>query len=180
MRYRRAKIEGATYFFTVNLADRSSKLLVERVGDLREVVRDVHRNHPFKIVAWCVLPEHLHAVWELPKGDADYSMRWGLIKASFSRCVPKEERIRSSRLRKGERGIWQRRFWEHLIRDERDLERKVNYTHFNPVKHGYVERVQDWPWSSFHRYVRRGWLPLDWGCADDFRGGFGEAKIAVT
>jgi len=101
-------------------------------------------------------------------------MRWRLIKANFSRCIPKDEYIRESRRRKGERVIRQRRFGEHVIRDERDLERKVNYTHYNPVKHGYVKRVRDWPYSSFHWYVCRGWLPLDWGCTDDFEGDFAE------
>jgi putative transposase len=136
MRYRRAIIEGGTYFFTVNIADRSRRLLVERVADLREVVRTVRQRHPFEILAWCVLPEHLHAVWTLPPGDADYAMRWGLIKAGFSRCIPQGERIRHSRSTKGERGIWQRRYWEHVIRDDHDLARHIAYTHFNPVKHG--------------------------------------------
>lgn len=162
MRYRRALIFGASYFFTVNLADRSARLLVERIADLREVVRDVRRAHPFEIVAWVVLPDHLHAVWTLPDGDADYATRWGLIKAGFSRRIPKGERIRASRVRKGERGIWQRRFWEHLIRDEQDYVAHVDYIHINPLKHGLVTRVRDWPLSSFHRYVQRGTLPIDW------------------
>ena len=110
MRYRRALLEGATYFFTVNLAERSNRLLVDRVDDLREVVRDVLRAHPFEIVAWVVLSDHLHAVWRLPQNDADYPMRWGLIKSNFSRKIPKGERICTSRKKKGERGLWQRRF----------------------------------------------------------------------
>ena len=174
MRYRRAIIAGATYFFTVNLADRSRRLLVEQVADLREVVRQVRAAHPFNILTWCVLPEHLHAVWTLPPGDADDSLRWGLIKAGFSRRVPPGERIRNSRLAKGERGIWQRRFWEHLISDDLDLERHVDYTHFNPVKHGYAQAVRDWPWSSFHAYVRKGWLSENWGYAGVHEGDFGE------
>ena len=174
MRYRRADVPGATYFFTVNLADRSSRLLTERVADLREVVRKVQQAHPLRIVAWCVPPEHLHAVWELPEGDADFSMCWGLIKVDFSRGIPPGERIRDSRKHKGERGIWQRRFWEHLVRDEADLQRTVDYTHYNPVKHGYVWRVCDWPYSSFHWYVRKGWLPVDWAVGDAFDGDFGE------
>ena len=174
MYYRRAKLPGAIYFFTVNLADRSSRLLVDRVDDLREKARGVHRAHPFTIVAWCLLPEHIHTVWEMPADDADYSTRLGLIKGDFSRCIPKGERISQSRVRNGERGIWQRRFWEHTIRDEIDLERKVNYTHFNPVKHGYVQHVRDWPYSSFHWYVRRGWLPVDWAGEDDCEGDYGE------
>mgnify|MGYP006289914027 FL=1 len=176
MRYRRVLIAGASFFFTVNLADRSARLLVERIADLREVVGDVRRAHPFEIVAWVVLPDHLHAVWTLPDGDADYARRWGLIKAGFSRRIPKAERIRSSRARKGERGIWQRRFWEHLIRDDRDLARHVDYIHYNPVKHGFVDRAFDWPYSTFHRDLRRGNVTEDWGVRDDDGGDFGEAS----
>ncbi len=156
MRYRRAQVEGATYFFTVNLADRSSRLLVDRVETLRESVRQVRKAHPFEIVAWVVMPNHLHTVWRLPDGDADYSTRWALIKAGFSRAVPKNEDIGESRRSKGERGVWQRRFWEHMIRDDVDLVRHVEYTHYNPVKHGCVERAIDWPYSSLRWYVRRG------------------------
>ena len=174
MRYRRALIKGATYFFTVNLADRSSHLLVDRVDDLREAVRVVRITHPFEIVAWVVLPDHLHAVWRLPRDDADYPMRWGLIKASFSRRIPKGEGVRDSRQKKGERGIWQRRFWEHMIRDDADLQRHVDYTHYNPVKHGYARRAIDWEFSSFHRYLHLGWVTADWGCVDDLEGEFGE------
>jgi putative transposase len=107
MRSRRARIDGATYFFTVNLAERSGRLLVDRIDDLREVVRRVRQEHPFEILAWVAMPDHLHAVWRLPEGDADYSMRWALIKAGFSRRIPAGERIRASRERKSERGIWQ-------------------------------------------------------------------------
>ncbi len=112
-----------------------------------------------------VLPDHLHAIWALPPGDADYPLRWALIKSTFSRSLPKTEFIRDSRLAKRERGIWQRRYWEHQIRDEADLQAHVDYLHFNPVKHGYVRCVADWPFSSFHRYVRQGLLPADWAGA---------------
>ncbi|WP_295445987.1 transposase [uncultured Thiodictyon sp.] len=176
MRYRRALLEGATYFFTVNLADRSSRLLVDRVADLREAVRRVRLDHPFDIIAWVVMPDHVHAVWRLPDTDADYSTRWALIKANFSRTIPKAERIGESRQGKGERGIWQRRFWEHVIRDETDLQRHVDYTHYNPVKHGYVQRAVDWPFSSFQWYLRRGWVSADWGCAGDDNSDFGERR----
>jgi len=176
MRYRRALIPGASYFFTVNLADRSSRLLVDRITDVRAVVRDVRRAHPFTIVAWVVLPDHLHAVWTMPDNDADYATRWGLIKAGFSRRIPKDERIRASRARKGERGIWQRRFWEHLIRDDRDLAQHVDYIHHNPVKHGYVDRAVDWPYSTFHRDLWRGHVTEAWGVREDAVGDFGEAE----
>ncbi|WP_018971816.1 REP-associated tyrosine transposase [Rudaea cellulosilytica] len=162
MRYRRANVYGGTYFFTVNLADRSSRLLVDRIDDLRASVRLVKQRHPFEIVAWIVLPEHLHAIWTLPQDDADYSTRWALIKAGFSRRIERSEVISPSRRAKGERGLWQRRFWEHQIRDGIDLQRHVDYVHFNPVKHGHALRAADWRYSSIHRYVRLGDLPGDW------------------
>jgi len=174
MRYRRALIGGASYFFTVNLADRYSGLLVERVNDLRDVVREVRAQHPFEIIAWVVMPNHLHAIWRLPDGDSDFSMRWGLIEGNFSRRVPTIESISASRKSKGERGLWQKRFWEHLIRDDNDLQRHVDYIHYNPVKHGFVRRAVDWEYSSIHRAIRLGWMTPDWGCADDIGVGFGE------
>ena len=176
MRYRRVLIGGATYFFTVNLADRRSRLLVEHIADLRQAVGDVRLAHPFEIIAWVVLPEHMHAVWSLPPEDSDYSMRWNQIKGGFSRRIPAGERVSNSRRIKRERGIWQRRFWEHLIRDEDDLARHVDYAHYNPVKHGYVSRAIDWPFSSFHRFVEREWLTADWGCSDELDGDYGERR----
>ena len=141
MRYRRAKIYGGTYFFTVNLAERGRTLLVDHIEHLRNAVRLVTSRHPFVIDAIVILPDHIHALWTLPEGDADYSTRWALIKAGFSRGLERGELIRRSRLRKGDRGIWQRRFWEHAIRDDRDFERHLDYIHYNPVKHGFVERA---------------------------------------
>jgi putative transposase len=143
MRYRRANIAGATYFFTVNLADRKSRLLVEQIDLLRNVIRQVRQSHSFTIVAMVILPDHLHAIWQLPPGDADYPLRWSLIKAAFSRAIPKTEMIGRSRAVKPERGVWQRRYWEHQIRDENDLAKHVDYIHINPVKHGYVEHAAD-------------------------------------
>ena len=167
------------YFFTVNLADRSRRLLVERVDLLRDSVRQVRSAHPFTIVAWVVLPDHLHAVWMLPPDDADFSTRWMLIKAGFSRRVEGGESIRESRRIKGERGIWQRRFWEHQIRDDDDLQRHVDYVHINPVKHGHANRASDWPYSSIHRYIRAGEMAVDWSAAPDVvvadGGRFGES-----
>ena len=169
MRYRRADIAGGTYFFTVNLADRSSRLLVSHIDVLRSAVRVVRQRHPFEIVAWVVLPEHMHAIWTLPENDADFAGRWSLIKSGFSRAVARmeTENVSASRSRKRERGIWQRRFWEHLIRDEVDLQRHIDYVHINPVKHGHVTRASAWPYSSIHRYVERGWLSADWACEPD-------------
>ena len=167
MRYRRANAAGGTYFFTVNLADRSSRLLVERIEVLRQAVRTVKHRHAFDIVAWVVLPDHMHAVWTLPPDDAAFSTRWLLIKAGFSRAIAGGETICSSRLNKGERGIWQRRFWEHQIRDEDDLARHVDYVHINPVKHGHVAMAGEWPYSSIHRYMREGVITADWACDPD-------------
>jgi len=166
MRYRRANTPGRTYFFTVNLADRSSRLLVDRIDDLRTNVRLVKQRHPFEIRAWVVLPDHLHAIWTLPADDADFSTRWALIKAGFSRRIEHGEPIRASRRAKGERGLWQRRFWEHQIRDKADMQRHVDYVHFNPVKHGHAARAVDWPFSSLHRWIRSGDLPDDWAAVD--------------
>ena len=160
--YRRMWVPGGTYFFTVNLADRSRLLLLERIDALRTSVHEVRRDHPFQTVAWVVLPEHLHAIWTLPGNDRDFATRWMLIKQKFSRLMPTGEHVSVSRVRKTERGIWQRRYWEHLIRDERDLHNHIDYIHINPVKHSLVTRVADWPHSSFHRFVREGVLPADW------------------
>jgi len=163
--YRRAKIQGATYFFTVNCAERhGNHLLVDSIDLLRQIFRKVKSEDPFEIDAMVVLPEHLHCIWTLPPGDADYQTHWALIKAGFSRAIPVGERRSMSRIKRGERGIWQRRYWEHLIRDDQDFERHVDYIHWNPVKHGWVRRVGDWPHSSFHAYVRRGIYPVNWAC----------------
>jgi putative transposase len=165
--YRRYRLVGGTYFFTVNLADRNRTLLVDHIDTLREAFKDVKEAHPFEIDAIVIMPEHLHTIWTLPDGDHDFSQRWRQIKSAFSREIEKDEPISKSRLRKQERGIWQRRFWEHAIRDGEDFRRHVDYIHFNPVKHGYVQKVADWPHSSFHRYVRSGILPEDWAGGDD-------------
>ncbi|MGX9429339.1 MULTISPECIES: REP-associated tyrosine transposase [Bradyrhizobium] len=170
--YRRAK--SSTFFFTVVLADRSSNLLVSEIDRLRRIYRMVCERRPFETVAICILPDHIHTVWTLPEQDADFSARWSLIKSGFSRGVENEPRS-PSKIVKREKGIWQRRFWEHAIRDDTDLERHVDYIHFNPVKHGHVTRVADWPHSSFHRYVERGLLDADWGGdMKQIRGSFGE------
>ena len=169
MRYRRATTSGACWFFTVNLADRKQDLLVRHIDLLREVLRHVKQQHPFEIIAMVVMPDHLHAIWQLPPGDSNYPMRWSLIKAGFSRSLAKTERIRESRLRKRERGIWQRRYWEHLIRDDKDLQAHVDYIHFNPVKHGYCAKPVDWSYSSIHRYITAGWITPDWAIDSDSR-----------
>lgn len=161
--YRRYRVPGGTYFFTVNLLERRLDLLVRHIDDLRDAVRATKRDRPFHIDAWVVLPDHMHAVWTLPPGDDDFSNRWKSIKIRFVQKLPRTERRSKVRSAKGERGIWQRRFWEHVIRDDRDYENHMDYLHFNPVKHGYVNFVKDWPHSTFHRYVRKGIYDENWG-----------------
>jgi putative transposase len=160
--YRRNFLAGGSFFFTVNLADRRQRLLTKHIVLLRRAFKDVRHRHPFAIDAIVVLPDHLHAIWTLPESDGNFAVRWQLIKSAFSRGLPRGEPVSASRAEKQERGIWQRRYWEHTLRDEADFARHVDYIHFNPVKHGYVSRVRDWPHSTFHRMVRLGLYPLDW------------------
>jgi putative transposase len=169
--YTRLWIPGGVYFFTLTLDRRiNNTLLIDRIGDLRRAVVATKLSHPFEIEAITILPEHLHSIWRLPADDHDFATRWRLIKSRFSRSIAATEAISRSRIRKGERQIWQRRYWEHAIRDQRDFDKHVDYIHFNPVKHGHVSKVRDWPYSSFHRYVRDGVYPSDWAsprCSDD-------------
>lgn len=164
MDYRRAWHKGGTYFFTVNCLQRKNNdLLVRNIDLLREVIAKVKKIHPFMIHAWVVLPEHMHCVIELPGDDADFKTRWMLIKMLFSRAIPKNERRSDTRIQRRERGIWQRRYWEHLIKNEADYQAHVDYVHINPVKHGLVIHVKDWPYSTFHKLVEQGIYPEDWG-----------------
>jgi len=160
--YRRNRVPGGTYFFTVNLYDRRSQLLTANIDLLRDAIREVRAKAPFHIDAWVVLPDHLHSLWTLPDRDLDFSGRWQTIKTAFSKQVPEGEFRSASREAKGERGVWQRRFWEHTIRDDRDYAAHFDYIHFNPVKHGLVAGVADWPHSSFRRSVAMGFYPADW------------------
>jgi putative transposase len=166
MKYRRARAEGGTYFFTVVTYRRRGFLCEpENVGHLREVFRYVMARHPFEIDAFVLLPDHLHCIWTLPEGDSDFSTRWRLIKSAFTRACGETYRgiVYGSRRQKGEQAVWQRRFWEHQIRDERDLIQHMEYIHYNPVKHGLVRAPKDWEYSSFHRYVRNGVYDREWG-----------------
>lgn len=173
--YRRNFITGGTFFFTVNLLERSpNDLLIRHIDLLRNAVRQVRNQHPFTINAWVILPDHLHCIWTLPEGDANYTLRWRLIKAEFSKSLPRVERRSDVRIARGERGIWQRRFWEHTIRDEGDFAAHMDYIHYNPVKHGYVKSIVDWPYSTFHRCVERGIYPKDWGAAQELTSAVGE------
>ena len=161
--YRRAWCPGGTWFFTVNLLERhGNDLLTRHVNVLREAVRVVRQRYPFIIHGWVVLPDHLHCVIELPPNDTNFSTRWRLIKIGFSKALPRTERLSSVRQRRGERGIWQRRYWEHRIRDDADFQAHMDYVHINPVKHGLVTRVAQWPHSTFHRLVEQGIYPADW------------------
>ena len=174
--YRRAKVSGGSYFFTVALADRSSSILVDCIEDLRASYALTKSERPFRCDAFVVLPDHVHAVWTLPKGDADFSTRWRLIKARFSRAVTCRMggfHPSPSKRRKGEIGLWQRRFWEHCIRDAADHAAHVRYCWGNPVKHGYVERAVEWPYSSIHRDMRAGRVDAEWSGMSP-EGAFGE------
>ena len=166
--YRRNYVPGGTYFFTVVTHQRRPVLttdLARRI--LREVLTAERAERPFEIVAVVLLPDHLHTIWTLPEGDADYPARWASLKEAFTRrylaAGGSEGPVSAARAARRERGVWQRRFWEHTVRDEDDLKRRVDYIHFNPVKHGLVGRVRDYPWSSFWRFVAGGEYELDWG-----------------
>jgi putative transposase len=180
--YRRAFVPGGCWFFTVNLFDRSSRLLVAHIGLLRDAVRDTQRRLPFHIDAMVVLPDHMHAVWSLPDGDCDFPLRWRLIKVGFSKSLPNREWRTRTRAARGERGIWHRRYWEHLIRSERDYTHHIGYCWYNPVKHGLVANVEDWPFSSFHRDNRDNPGAVDLGsfeaslAAQARKGGYGERR----
>ncbi len=169
------RLAGGTFFSTLTLADRTSDLLVQEIDRLRDAYARAQHHQSFQTLAICILPDHLHAIWSLPRGDSDFARRWALIKSGFSRGLPTASRS-PSKAHKREKGIWQRRYWEHVIRDDFDLALHVDYIHFNPVKHGLVTCVCDWPYSSFHRYVKRGDLPTDWGgdVRDPPGSGFGE------
>ncbi|MGB7814951.1 MAG: transposase [Methylotenera sp.] len=162
MEYRRYRLLGGTYFFTINLLNRKSSLLTDHADVLKQAFSYVKQKHPFEIPAIVVLPEHMHLIMELPEGDDGFPKRIMLIKQYFSRQIPKIESIKTSRLNKGERGIWQRRYWEHCIRDEQDYQHHVDYIHINPVKHGLVSRASDWQYSSIHQYIKRGIYPENW------------------
>jgi putative transposase len=176
-RYIRARTPGATYFFTVVLQDRSARYLVDHVAELRASFSELKAKHPLQIDAMVVLPDHLHAIWTLPMEDQDFSNRWMLVKQAFTRRLHAagllEPPAAAPRAR-GRRSLWQNRFWEHQIIDQDDFQRHVDYIHFNPVKHGWVLRAREWPYSSLHRYVRAGLLPPDWGIDAAIQGEFGE------
>jgi putative transposase len=158
-KYRRAQFEGGYYFFTVVTYERRKFLTDENaLICLRQAINDTKKKNNFETIAFCLLPDHLHCIWKLPEGDNNFPLRWSKIKSQFTSLYLQSGGIESmqspSRSGKRERGIWQRRFWEHQIRDERDLQRHLDYIHYNPLKHELVENVEDWPWSTYHRYIR--------------------------
>ena len=171
LRYR----NGQIYFFTV-VTDRRQPILTTDLGRsaLRMAFRKVREEAHFSITAIVLLPDHLHAIWELPPGDTDYSTRWKRIKTNFTKHWRRQGGMTTersqSRIKRGEQGVWQRRFFEHTCRDQRDVKRCMDYLHVNPVRHGVVQRVRDWPWSSFHRYVTLGEYSSDWGSTTDWYG----------
>lgn len=163
--YLRPRLPGATIFFTVCLQDRGSDLLIRDIAGLREAVWRTRNERPFGIDAWVVLPDHMHCIWRLPEGDTEYATRWRLIKARFSRGLPRGP-LRPSQQRRGERGIWQRRFWEHHIRNEADHLAHLAYCRDMPVHHGLVEHAEDWPFSSFNKPKRPAARPTTAGACE--------------
>ncbi|NLX59462.1 MAG: transposase [Phycisphaerae bacterium] len=173
--YRRAFVPGGTFFFTVVTFERRPILatgVARRL--LGRAIRATRRDRPFDVVALVLLPDHLHTIWTLPRGDDDFSTRWQVLKMRFTRDLLRagweSAAVSRSRRCRGEQEVWQRRFWEHRVRDEDDLRRHMDYVHWNPVKHGQVRRVIEWPWSTFHRYVRLGVYPPDWGAHEPLAG----------
>ncbi len=166
--YRRIRIPGITYFFTVVTYKRREILVIPKSRQiLRAVINEARQLQPFTICGWVLLPDHIHCIWTLPENDGDYSKRWGIIKSGFSKRAKslfhRNQWMTDSKRKYREATIWQRRFWEHMIRDEDDFRRHIDYLHFNPVKHGLVKRVKDWPYSAFHRFVKNGFYPPEWG-----------------
>jgi putative transposase len=169
MLYRRTQISGGTYFFTLVTYNRLRTFnRPDCIALLRESFKQVKKEHPFTIEAIVILPDHIHCMLTLPQGDADYPLRLRMIKSHFSRQyrggLPGNT---ASRVAKGEKAVWQRRYWEHAIRDEDDYARHVEYIHYNPVKHGLAVSPRDWQWSSFHDYVGRGVYDVDWGRGEE-------------
>jgi putative transposase len=172
--YRRAYQPGGSWFFTVNLADRHKTTLVDKVDVLMSVIRRIKRQRPFRLDALVILPDHLHTIWQLPDGDTDFPGRWRAIKGGFSLAIPLTEARTRVQIARSERGIWQRRYWEHLIRNDAEHRAYLDYCYFNPVKHGLVSAVRDWPHSTYHRDVRAGLYARDFDFRIDGPGAFGE------
>ena len=167
--YRRYYQRGGCFFFTLVTEGRAPLLCAPKARPLLHVaIQQIRQRWPFTIDAFVLLPDHLHTIWTLPEGDTDYSRRWALIKKTFTQswlqAGGREQLTSDSRRRGHRRGVWQRRFWEHLIRDERDFEKHCDYIHFNPVKHEVASCPHAWPHSTFDRFVCDGHYPRDWCC----------------
>ena len=160
--YRRNFVAGGTYFFTATLQDRTSTCLIDHIDILLQSIHTVKSKSHFNEIAFVILPDHLHTIWKLPDGDFDYPGRWKAIKSLFTRSLLKTG-VSLEKNARGEYLLWQRRYWEHTIIDEQDLKAHIDYIHYNPVKHGFVEKVSTWTHSSFHSYVQKTLLPNDWG-----------------
>ena len=173
VKYRRIRLKGGTYFFTVALQNRNSTLLFDEINKLRSAFSIAKQKYPFFIDGIVIMPDHIHTMWTLPEGDYNYSRRWQCIKSVFIQLLKNEIKI-SAPNKKGEYNIWQKRFWEHTIQHELDYQNHIQYIHYNPVKHGYVQHVKDWPYSSFHQFVRNKKLSLEWGSNINIIGKFGE------
>ena len=173
--YRRNLVAGGTYFFTVTLKNRQNSFLTDHIDELRTAFSLCRDKKPFTIEAIVILPDHLHTIWTLPDGDTDYPSRWRFIKSCFTRNLRKSG-VNLHVNKHGGFGVWQRRYWEHTIKNQDDYNRHVDCIHYNPVKHGYVENPVDWEWSSFHSFVRKGVLEPNWGATTDIEQGlnFGE------
>ena len=169
--YRRTLVPGGSFFFTV-VTEGRRRLLTDEPARfaLRQAIQDVRLERPFRIDGWVLLPDHLHAIWTLPREDHDYATRWRLIKGRVTRLLAEAghdtKAMTARRRAKGQGSLWQNRFWEHRLRDDNDIRRHLDCLHFNPVKHGLVHRAADWRWSSFHRYVAEGVYPVEWGVAN--------------
>ena len=172
--WRRAHVPGGSFFFTV-VTDRRARFLTNLPARplLGSIIRRCLLKWPFTLNAIVLLPDHLHAIWSLPPGDTAYPKRWGWIKKEFTKAWLTlggcEQQQTDGRIRDGRRGVWQPKYWEHTLNDEHDFERHFDYIHYNPVKHGLVKCPRDWPWLSFHRWVRAGVYPEYWACWQDGR-----------
>ena len=165
--YRRLWVPGGTFFFTL-VSYRRQRVLCDPMvrAALRNAIATTRLKHPFTIDAWVLLPDHLHCLWTLPEGDTDYATRWAIIKRKTSLACRDTHRrtewLSASRQKHRESTLWQRRYWEHHVRDDTEFMRRADYLYYNPVKHGLVQRVADWPYSTYHRDVQRGLYPPDW------------------
>ena len=179
--YRRAYTDGGTRFFTVVSCKRNPILCDDPIrAALRKAIKEVQSKYPFTIDAWVLLPDHLHCIWTLPEADSDYAKRWAIIKRRVSidcgDIYNQKKWLRKSSESRRESTIWQRRYWEHQIRDQADFNNHMDYIHYNPVKHGLCDRPDLWPFSTLHRYIKQGLYPSSWTVAGDCfaDGEFGE------